>query len=70
MQEATVSSHAYNEDSYAGIAAAVEKLDWSKYQSRVIMLITDAGPLESGDEYASNSMGSEEIADLARAKGI
>ena len=70
VQEATVSSHAYNEDSYAGIAAAVEKLDWGKYQSRVIMLITDAGPLESGDEYASNSMGSEEIADLARAKGI
>ena len=70
VKEASISTHAYNEDSYAGIAAAIEKLDWSKYQSRVIMLITDAGPLESGDPYASSSMGSEEIADLARAKGI
>ena len=70
VKEASVSSHAYNEDSYAGVAAAVEKLDWSKYHSRVIMLITDAGPLESGDQYSASNMGSEEIADLARAKGI
>ncbi len=70
VQEATVSTHTFNEDSYAGIMTAVEKLDWSNYQSRVIMLITDAGPLEPGDEYASTRMGSEEIADLARAKGI
>ena len=70
VKEATVSSHAYNEDSYAGVATAIEKLDWSKYHSRVIMLITDAGPLESGDAYAATNMGTEEIADLARAKGI
>ena len=70
VQEATVSTHSFNEDSYAGIMTAVEKLDWSNYQSRVIMLITDAGPLETSDQYASTRMGSEEIADLARAKGI
>lgn len=70
VREATVSTHAFNEDSYGGVVSAIEQLDWSDYQSRVIMLITDAGPLESGDPYASTRMGSEEVADLARAKGI
>ena len=70
VREATVSTHAFNEDSYGGLVTAIEKLDWSEYQSRVIMLITDAGPLEAGDPYATTRMGSEEVADLARAKGI
>lgn len=70
VQEAKVSSHDYNEDSYAGIRTAIDDLDWSPYQSRLIMLITDAGPLRSNDPYASTQMGAEEIADLARAKRI
>ncbi|MBQ4132462.1 MAG: VWA domain-containing protein [Desulfovibrionaceae bacterium] len=70
VREANVSTHAFNEDSYGGLLAAIEKLDWSGYQSRVIMLISDAGPLEAGDQYATTRMGAEEVADLARAKGI
>ncbi len=70
VKEASVSSHSFNEDSYAGILAAIEKLDWNSYQSRIIMLITDAGPLESSDEYASTRMGGEELADLAKSRGI
>ena len=70
VKEATVSTHTFNEDSYAGLLTAIEKLDWSNYQSRVIMLLTDAGPLTSDDQYAATRMGSEEVADLARSKGI
>ena len=70
VQEAKVSSHDFNEDSYAGIRTAIEDLDWSPYQSRLIMLITDAGPLQGSDQYASTQMGAEEIADLARANRI
>lgn len=70
VKEATTSTHSFNEDSYGGLVAAIDQLDWSNYQSRVIMLITDAGPLESGDQYAQTRMGSEEVADLAKAKGI
>lgn len=70
VREASVSTHTFNEDSYGGLITAIEKLNWSNYQSRVIMLITDAGPLEAGDQYATTRMGSEEVADMARAKGI
>lgn len=70
VSEATVSTHAFNEDAYGGLITAIDQLDWSNYQSRIIMLITDAGPLESTDQYATTRMGSEEVSDLARAKGI
>ncbi len=70
VQEAAVSSHDFNEDSLAGIYSAVEKLNWADYSSRLILLITDAGPLRSDDRHASVTMGPVEMNDLARQKGI
>lgn len=70
VREATVSSHDFNEDSLAGVYKAVEELNWSEYTSRLILLITDAGPLKSGDTYASVKMGVNELNDFARQKGI
>ena len=70
VQEAKVSSHDFNEDSLAGVYKAVEALNWSDYSSRLILLITDAGPLKSGDKYASVNMGPSEVNDFARQKGI
>lgn len=69
-QEAGVSSHDFNEDSLAGVYKAVQDLNWEEYSSRLVLVITDAGPLKSGDPYASLSMGVNEINDLARQKGI
>ena len=69
-QEAKVSSHDFNEDSLAGVYKAVESLNWSDYSSRLILLISDAGPLKSGDKYASVNMGPSEVNDFARQKGI
>ncbi|WP_291440522.1 vWA domain-containing protein [Desulfovibrio sp.] len=70
VQEATVSSHDFNEDSLAGVYKAVEALNWGDYSSRLILLITDAGPLKNTDKYASVSMGPSELNDFARQKGI
>lgn len=70
VREATVSSHDFNEDSLAGVYKAVEELNWSEYTSRLILLITDAGPLKSDDKYASVKMGVNELNDFARQKGI
>lgn len=47
-----------------------QDLNWEEYSSRLVLVITDAGPLKSGDPYASLSMGVNEINDLARQKGI
>lgn len=70
VQEARVSSHDFNEDSLAGVYKAVEGLNWGDYSSRLILLITDAGPLKSGDKFASIAMGPSEVNDFARQKGI
>ncbi len=69
-QEAKISSHDFNEDSLAGVYKAVQDLNWEEYSSRLILVITDAGPLKSGDPYASVAMGVNELNDLARQKGI
>ncbi|MDO5484631.1 MAG: vWA domain-containing protein, partial [Desulfovibrionaceae bacterium] len=70
VREATVSSHDFNEDALAGVCQAVESLSWEDYSSRLILLITDAGPLKSSDKYASVKMGVNEVNDFARQKGI
>lgn len=70
VREATVSSHDFNEDSLAAVYQAVQALSWEDYSSRLILLITDAGPLRSDDKYASVTMGVNELNDFARQKGI
>lgn len=44
MEQATVSSHDFNEDSLAGIYTAIDSLNWGPYSTRLILLVTDAGP--------------------------
>lgn len=70
VQEASVSSHAFNEDSLGGIKAAVDSLNWKDYASRVVILVSDAGPLPTSDPYASVKMDIPELSDYARTQGI
>lgn len=70
VQEAPVSTHSFNEDSLAGIQCALDELDWSPFNSRVIFLITDAGPLEQTDKFASVKMDTMQINELAESKNI
>ena len=69
-EEASVSSHSFNEDAFAGLKTAIEDLDWAPYQSRLIILISDAGAIRNDDPYSVTGMNESEIADLAAAKGI
>jgi serine/threonine-protein kinase PpkA len=69
-EEARVSSHSFNEDAFAGLKTALDKLNWSPYQSRIMLLITDAGPIRNDDQYSSTGMNEAEIADIAAAKGV
>ena len=68
--EAKISSHSFNEDSLAGIKTAVDALNWGPYASRMIILLTDAGPLPASDPYASVKMDVRELADYAKTRGI
>ncbi len=70
VREAKVSTHSFNEDSLAGVYNAIESLSWEQYDSRIILLVTDAGPLPSDDRYRSVAMEPQEMADFAAQKGI
>ena len=70
VDEATVSSHAFNEDSLAGVKAALDDLNWQPYTNRVLLLITDAGPLPLSDPNASTNLDVKEMADLAASRNV
>jgi len=70
VREATVSSRSFDEDSLAGVKSAVDKLAWKDYDSRVLLLVTDAGPLGGADPYSSTKMDPSEIADYLRTNNI
>jgi len=69
-QEAEVSTHSFNEDAFAGLKTALDKLYWAPYQSRLVFLITDAGAVRNDDPYSATGMNEAEIADLAAGKGV
>lgn len=70
VDEARVSSHSFNEDAFAGLKTALQDLDWGPYQSRLIMLISDAGAIRNDDPFSTTGMNEAEVADLAAAKGV
>ena len=70
VEEATASTHSYDEDSMSGVKAAIDELSWSDYQSRVLVLITDAGPLPPGDPLAGTRMAPTEMLDYAKTKSV
>lgn len=70
VREAKVSTHSFNEDSSQGILTAINELDWKPYAGRIIILITDAGPLPITDPYQSARMNTKSLAGVAAAKEI
>lgn len=70
VHEATVSTHDVNEDSFAGIKEAVDELDWQNYGSRVMLMISDAGPLGAGDPTSATGMSPEGLAAYLREHRI
>lgn len=70
VQATTVSSHAFNEDAFAGVMEAVDGMDWSPYAGRIVLLITDAGALRKNDPLGRTRMNEAEVREAARAKQI
>ena len=70
LSAATVSSRDFREDAYAGIKSAIEDSDWSKFDARYIVLITDAGPRESHDSLGATRLNAQALRQLAYDKGI
>jgi serine/threonine-protein kinase PpkA len=70
LKEAQASTHAFDEDSFAGVKDAVDQLSWGNYSSRAMLLLTDAGPLVAGDPLSKTGMSAEGLADYLRTNQI
>ncbi len=70
LSASSVSSRDFREDAYAGIKSAIEDSDWSQFDARYIILITDAGPRESHDSLGSTRLNAKALRQLAYDKGI
>ena len=70
VEEATVSTHAFTEDSFAGVKAAVDSLDWKQFGSRVVLLITDAGPLREGDPTSQTGFSPGVLVEYLKSRNI
>lgn len=69
-EEARISTHSFNEDAFAGLKMAFEKLNWTPYQSRLVFLITDAGAIRNDDPYSVTGMNEKALADMAATTGV
>ncbi len=68
MTEAEETSRNFREDSYAAIDHALRDLDWSDYGARYIVLVTDAGPREAGDEYSATGLTARALNSLVKER--
>lgn len=69
VEECRASTHAFDEDSLAGVKAAVDRLSWNKVDAKAMLLITDAGPLVD-DTSSTGGMSPEGMADYLRVNKI
>lgn len=65
-----VSSENFFEDSFSGLKTAIEEIDWSPYQGRFVVLVTDAGSRSASDPQSGSKMDGDQIRSLAEKKGI
>lgn len=70
VRPATSSSYGFDEDAYAGIKQAIDDMDWSGYDARYVILITDAGPRIGDDSLAATGLGTAAMRELALQNGI
>jgi serine/threonine-protein kinase PpkA len=70
LNPAAVSSRDFREDAYAGIKSAIEETDWTEFDARYVILITDAGPRDSHDALGATRLSAQALRQLAFDKGV
>ncbi len=70
IEPAEVSSRDFIEDAFAGVKGAIENTEWSGYDARYIVLITDAGARPAHDPLGATGLDAESLRQLAQDLGI
>jgi hypothetical protein len=70
LKPATVSSRRFDEDAYAGVMQALDKVAWNEFGARYIVLISDAGALSGGDELSGTGLDADQVRLEAKHRGV
>lgn len=70
LKQAKVSSKSFDEDSYAGVMQAIDKVDWKPFGARYVVLITDAGALDADDKLSKTGLNAEQVRIEASNPGV
>ncbi|MWN05226.1 vWA domain-containing protein [Gilliamella sp. Pas-s95] len=70
LKQATVSTSYFAEDSYAGVAQALNDINWNSFGARYMILITDASAIPGDDKLSSTGMDAAQLRLEAQHKGV
>ncbi|OCG20340.1 vWA domain-containing protein [Gilliamella sp. App4-10] len=70
LKQASVSTSYFAEDSYAGVAQALNDINWNSFGARYMILITDASAIPGDDKLSSTGMDAAQLRLEAQHKGV
>lgn len=70
LAQAKVSTTYWHEDPFAGVMEALDKIHWSEFGARYIVLITDASAIDGDDVLSGTGLGAEQVRLEASKHGI
>ncbi|WP_372242039.1 vWA domain-containing protein [Pseudomonas sp. Fl4BN1] len=70
LKQAKVSSSSFDEDAYAGVMHSIDKVDWSQFGARYVVLITDAGAIEGDDKLSNTGLSATQVRLEAAKPGV
>lgn len=70
LKQAKVSSSSFDEDAFAGVMHSIDKVDWTQFGARYVVLITDAGALEGTDKLSSTGLSADQVRLEAANPGV
>lgn len=70
LKQAKVSSKEFDEDSYAGVMEAIDKIDWSGFGARYVVLITDAGAIDGSNNLSQTGLNAQQVRIEASKPGV
>lgn len=70
LKQATVSSSKVDEDAYGGVMMALDKVDWTQFGARYVVLVTDAGSLDGTDKLSSTHLDAPQVRQEAAYRGV
>ncbi|MCX8574190.1 MULTISPECIES: vWA domain-containing protein [unclassified Gilliamella] len=70
LKQASVSTAYFAEDSFAGVAQALNDINWNSFGARYMILITDASAIPGDDKLSSTGMDAAQLRLEAQHKGV